>query len=283
MASTAISHTVGSHSPSTNDWIIYLARAGYAARGVIYLLVGGLAVMEAFGLGGETTGSRGALATLVDEPWGKTMLFIIGVGLLGYAFWRLIQAHYDLDNHGRDAKGIATRVGMVVSAITHIILATWAFTAVFASGSGDSGGQHRWTAWLLDQPGGEIWLSLIGLAVAGAGVMQIVKGYKAKFEKYLDAGYDRWPWARPLCRFGLIARGVVFVILGWLVVQAAVTHDPGRAGGVGEVLNWLKDQPWGWVIFTVIALGLVAFGAYSILEAVYRKVNPPHHLQATPA
>lgn len=270
-------------SADAQDGLTYLAKAGYAARGVVYLLIGGLAAMAAVGAGGETTGSRGALDNLTDSTAGQVLLFLVGVGLVGYAIWRLVQAHYDLDSYGRDGKGLVKRAAMVISAFTHIALATWVFTALFAGDSSGGDGQQRWVGWLIEQPGGPIWVGLIGLAVAAAGVAQIVKGWKANFEKYLDPEYVKLPWARFISRFGLIARGVVFVILGWFFLQAALTYEPGQAGGLGAVLQWLGEQAWGWLILGVVALGLVAFGVYSILEAIYRRINPPSELRATPA
>lgn len=278
MSTAPSAHVPGIGQTDTDDVLTWLARLGYAARGVVYLLVGGLALLAAFGAGGELTGSKGALATLADETWGQVLLFIIGVGLLGHALWRFLQAHYDLDRHGKDAKGLAVRGGLLASAVIHLLLATWVYTLLFenaGSGGGDEG-SHKWVSWLLDKPGGKVWVTLLGLAVIGAGVAQIIKGWREKFEKYLSVNYERWPWANAVCRFGLVARGVVFLILGWFFIQAAVQSDSGEAKGLGGVLEWLQEQPWGGVLLGVMALGLLAFGVYSLIEAVYRRIQTPN-------
>jgi hypothetical protein len=253
-----------------------MARLGYASRGVVYLAVGALAVMSALGSGrGQTTGPRGALTVVGDGPFGTSILILLAIGLLSFAAWRLLQAYYDVDHKGREAKGIAARGGQLVSAFIHLTLAIWVFTALTASGggSGDDEGSHRWTAWLLDKPGGQWLVGLVGLIVIGAGIGQIIKGYKAKFEDHLSLDYDRWPWARAVCRFGLIARGIVVGMIGGLFIRAAVRHSAGESGGVATVLRELQQQPWGWILLTVAALGLFAFGLYGLVEARYRRIN----------
>lgn len=260
-----------------------LARLGYASRGAVYLLVGGLAVLAAFAGRGQVGDERDALSRLAEQPWGKALLAAICLGLFGYALWRFIQAYYDVDHHGREAKGWAVRIGLVVSGVANILLGVWVFTALL-SGNGDSGGdgKHAWTARALEWPGGPWIVGAVGAIVIGVGVLLVVKGYLAKFEKYLTFDYHRWPWARPLCRFGLIARGVVIGIIGWFFVQAAIDHEPGRAGGIAEVFQELQRQPWGAVLFVVVALGLMAFGVYSLVEAAYRKINPPADMTRAP-
>lgn len=266
-------------------WLCYLARLGYAARGAVYLLVGGLAVLAAFAGRGQVGNERDALSTLADEPWGLALLGAICVGLLGYAIWRFVQAYYDVDNHGREAKGLAVRAGMVISGVANILLGVWVFTALLSGngGGGDEGAQrHAWTAWGLQQPGGRWLVGAVGAIVIGVGVIHIIKGYFAKFEKRLTLDYRRWPWARPLCRFGLIARGVVFGIIGWFFVQAALRYEPGRAGGIAEVFRELQDKPWGTLLFGIVALGLMAFGVYSLVEAAYRRIQTPDDMASAP-
>lgn len=285
MATHAISH------PSTSDAgqhasnaLIGLAKLGYAARGVVYLIVGGLAVMAAAGTGGETTGTKGALSSLTGEPWGRALLGLLALGLLGYSLWRFVQSYWDTDRHGRDGKGLAIRAGLMVSAVTHVVLAVWAATAALASGRSGGGddGAAKWVSWLSGKPGGWILVGLIGLAVIGAGVAHIAKGYRYKFEKYLDLDYKRWPWAQPLCRFGLIMRGIVFLILGSFFVKAALDAQADEARGLGGVLEWIGEQPWGWVLLGIVALGLIAFGLYSLIQAVYRRIDPPSDLTVAP-
>jgi hypothetical protein len=257
--------------------IAWLARSGYAARGVVYLIIGGLAVLAALGSGGQTTDSKGALVTILQQPFGKVLLALVALGLVGYAIWRLVQASMDPDNHGTDAKGVAVRGGLLVSAVSHVLLAFFALSLIFgwgAGGGGDSGTQD-WTAWLLQQPFGRWLVALVGLAVIGAGLAHMVKGYKAKFEKYLQMDHDLLDKTSPICRFGLIARGVVFLIIGGFLVVAAWRFSSGDVVGLQGALQTLQQQPYGWILLGIVALGLFAFGVYSLIEARYRRIDAP--------
>ena len=274
-------------------WLIALARAGYGARGLIYIIVGIIAITVAW-WGGQAEGSRGALADVVDTTWGTVLVFIVAVGLVGYAAWRFVQSFLDADNHGTDAEGLVIRAGLLVSGLTHSALAFYAFTLVFvgagpdsatsgggggaSGGGGGGGGEETWSGWLLDQPGGPWILGLIGLCIVGAGVAQFVKGYKAKFIEHFDPEFRKWPWALPICETGLIARGIVFVIMGGFVMYAAYTYDPGKVRGLGGVLNTIKEQPWGSWLIMAVGLGLLAFAVYSLMECVYRRVQGPGDL-----
>jgi hypothetical protein len=261
----------------TNRRLALLARSGYAARGVVYLIVGGLAVLAALGQGGQTTDTEGALTTLLAQPFGKILLAMVAVGLIGYALWRVVQALADVDHHGTDPKGLAIRGGLLVSAVTHTLLAVFALSLIFgggSSGGGDSGARN-WTAWLLQQAFGRWLVGLIGLAIVGAGIAHMIKGYGASFEKFLQMDAATLDKVSPVCRFGLIARGLVFVIIGGFLIVAAVELDSAQARGLQGALQTLQQQPYGWILLGIVALGLVAFGVYSLIEAWYRRIDPP--------
>ncbi len=264
----------------TNRRLALLAHSGYAARGVVYLIVGGLAVLAACGKGGQTTDTRGALTTLLTQPFGKVLLGTVALGLIGYALWRVVQALADVDHHGTGPKGLAIRAGLLVSAATHTLLAVFALSLIFGWGSsmGDSGGgsgAQNWTAWLLQQPFGRWLVGLVGLAIVGAGVAHMIKGYRARFKKYLQMGPATLERVSPVCRFGLIARGVVFLIIGGFLIVAAVEFNSAEARGLQGALRTLQQQPYGWILLGIVALGLVAFGVYSLIEAWYRRIDAP--------
>ena len=266
-----------------NSKLIHLvARAGYAARGAIYVIVGGMAALSALGRGGETTDSRGALGELLSAPFGKTLLAAMTVGLLCYAAWRALQAVMDADSHGTDAKGLAVRGGMAVSAITHVGLAFFAGSMAFGwgmgSGSGGSGDESskEWTGWLLSQPFGPWLVTGVGLVIAGVGVAHFFKAWKASFEKRLVMNEKERAVITPISRFGLAARGVVFLVIGGFFIVAARQHDPSEARGLSGALQALQQQPFGDLLLGVVAFGLLAFAAYSLIEAVYRRISIDH-------
>ncbi|PRY64011.1 uncharacterized protein DUF1206 [Vreelandella songnenensis] len=263
-------------APDHRDAITLFARMGYAARGVVYLLIGGLAALAAFGEGGQTEGSRGALERVLTAPFGKIILAVIALGLLGYAMWRTIQALKDADHHGNDAKGLAIRAGLMVSAVTHTLLAFYAASLIFRLGgsSGESNGSQGTVSWLLQQPFGRWIVGAVGLAIIGAGIAHGLKGLKAKFDKNFDMPEHTKRWAYPVCRFGLSIRGLVFVIVGSFFLIAAYQISPSEAGGTEEVFSALRSQAYGQWLLAFVAVGLFAFGAYSVLAAIYRRINP---------
>lgn len=164
-----------------------LARAGYGARGILYLLVGGLAGLTAFGQGGQTTGSRGALVRILQTPWGDILLGAMIVGLLGYALWRAIQAIKDTDDHGPTTTGILIRSGLFVSAISHAMLAFFAFSLIFTlGGSSDSsgGGAAGMATWLFSQSFGRWLVAAVGVALVGAGIAHEIKAWKTQFDRH---------------------------------------------------------------------------------------------------
>ena len=256
----------------------FVARAGYAARGIIYVIVGGLAALAALGQGGGTTDSRGALSTVLSAPFGKFLLAAIALGLLGYAAWRAVQALLDVDDHGTGLKGVAIRSGLAVSAITHVALAFFAASLAMGWGTGGgsgNGSSQEWTAWLLGQPLGPWLVAAVGLVIAAVGVAHIVKAWRADFLRRFDMDSREREFISPISRFGLAARGVVFLLIGGFLITAAVQHDPSEARGLSGALQALQQQPFGWFLLAVLAVGLVAFGAYSLIESVYRRVVVP--------
>jgi len=245
-----------------------LAKLGYIARGAVYLVIGGLAIMAALGAGGETTDSKGAIEEILEKPFGTFLIILLVIGLFGFMIWRLIQALSDTDDHGTSAKGLAIRGGLIVSAATHALLGLWAIKLMLGDEQGSQNNQQ-----FLSTDGGQIVLGIVGLAFAGAGLATIYKGCKASFERYMKIPGNHRNWARPLCRFGLISRGVVWCILAWFCIDSAFTAKSGEIKGIADALNALHQGPHGTWLFAIVAAGLFAFGVYSVLEAFYRRID----------
>jgi hypothetical protein len=180
-AADEVAETIGKHV-----WVERLARFGYAAKGIVYIVVGVLATMTAAGVGGEATGAHGALRSIARQPYGTIMLGIVAVGLTAYVIWRWVQAITDADDKGTGAKGIALRTGYAFSGLVYAGLALTAARILFgARDDGRPSAAQSWTARIMALPFGDWLVILAGLAVIGFGLYQCYKGYKAKFRKRL--------------------------------------------------------------------------------------------------
>lgn len=255
----------------------WAARGGYAARGVVYLVVGFFAVLAAIG-SGNTEDTQGALKKLLEQPFGGILLGIVGLGLLAFAGWRFIQAIGDPDDHGTDGKGIVVRIAMLASGLIHLGLAVFAAGLLFNIGqSGGSGGggdpTSGWLSWLFGHTWGRYVALAITLVPIGIGLAHIKKGWQAGFEKYFDPDYNKMGIVKPICSFGLIARGVIFIVIGILAFYGGGIYDANDAPGLQDALSWIQALPAGWLALLAIALGLVAFAAYAFVEAAYRRIG----------
>lgn len=257
------------------EWIVPMARAGYAAKGAVYVLVGILAFMSAFGLGGSVGGAREALEALQPKTFGTVLLALIAAGLACYSVWRLVQSICDPEDRGNDAKALAARTGLAFSGVVHLGLA-WA-TVQMIRGQGGSGGnaEEGWTAKLLAQPFG-VWLvGLVGAVVAGVAVYQIYRGVSGRFKKRLVLselnGKVRQQVCR-VCQFGLVARGLSFAIIAWFFIRAAIHYNAQESGGLREALGALAAQPYGPWLLGAMGLGLASYGVFAFVEAKFRRI-----------
>lgn len=255
-------------------WVEPLARFGYAARGVVYAFIGVLAVQAAFFGRGQTTGPEGAIQTIAEQS--KVLLVLIAIGLFGYALWRFVQGILDPENKGRDAKGLAQRVAMVASGVVYTGLALLALRLIAQGGGGaGAGGRASMTAKLLSLPFGRALVILAGLGVIASALQQLHSAFTGKFQRRLKTG-EMSPEEQRLAvrtgQLGLTSRGIAFLITGWFLIQAALRFDPSRARGLGGALETLARQPYGPWLLGIVAVGLVAYGAFSFLQARYRRI-----------
>ncbi|WP_315785056.1 DUF1206 domain-containing protein [Fischerella sp. JS2] len=263
------------HHPSS--WIERLARFGYISKGVVYAIVGFLALQAAVGSGGKTTDSQGALQTIVKQPFGQILLALIAIGLLGYVIWRFVEAIKDPQNKGTDAKGLAQRFSYIINGL---IYAGLAFTAIkLALGTGGNSNTNStqdWTARILSQPFGRWLIGTVGVLIIGFAFYQFYQAFSNKIRKRLNltelSNAER-KWVMTICRFGVAARGVVFCIIGWFLIQAATQYDPTHAGGLDQALQTLAQQPYGSWLLGIVALGLIAYGVYMVVQARYSQLG----------
>ncbi len=269
--------TAQSSLNTASPWIERLARFGFVAKGVVHILIGFLAARAAIGSGGSTTGSSGALRSITDEPLGQVMLGIIAAGLFGYAAWRIIEAVLDTSGNGTEAKGLAIRAGSAGKALIYGGLGLEAARLAMGSSSGgsDKGAKH-WTAVALGQPFGQALVVLAGVAIAAYGVYQLVKAWKAELNDDLELSrvpHGTRGWIMKISRFGIAARGVVFCLIGYLLVAAGINRRSSQAEDVEGALSALGSDPFGPIALATVGIGLIAYGLYEFLNAKYRKIN----------
>jgi hypothetical protein len=258
-------------------WLVPLGRAGYAANGLVYLIVGYLAAQAALGVGGETTDTGGALGHIVQAPFGRVLLAVVGLGLAGYAVWRLLQAALDTEHEGDEPGGLVVRTGFGIAGLAYAGLSLSAFAmALNRAGQPDQeqATQDR-TAWLMSQPFGPALVAIVGLIFIGVGLSQFVVAYRASFARKLrqdEMSHQQQQLVGLAGRLGHTARGVVFLLTGAFLVVAGVQSRPDQARGLGGVLASLAQQPFGPWLLGLVALGLVAYGISMLLAARYRRM-----------
>ncbi|WP_159396878.1 DUF1206 domain-containing protein [Sorangium cellulosum] len=255
-----------------------LARVGFAAKGLVYVLIGALSLQTAIRGSGETAGGREAVGVIGDQPFGQVLLFVVGIGLLGYALWREVLAIKDPGHVGRDAKGTAERVGWAISGVVSAGLALTAFQLALGHDSGRGGGTATWVGTLMEQPFGGVLVGLAGVAVIGVAVAQIRKSMKCRFARDLDTARmspTERTWVFRMARGGLISRGVVFGIIGSALIKAAIAHDPGQSKDLNDALATVAASPFGTVLLVLVAAGLCAYGVYMFFCTRYSKLSHP--------
>ena len=249
----------------------WLASAGLVARGVVYALMGALALGLALGIGGKTTSQQGALRTIGQQPLGKLILVTVAAGLAGYSIWRLTRA---VIGHGQVVEdSTMDRVAGLVSGIGYGALCITAITIVAGSSSG-SQGTTQTTGGVLSWTGGTVIVAIVGAIVLGVGLQQIHHGLSAKFleeTKTEQMGEHSKRVLTALGTFGFPARGVAFALVGFFLIKAAVDFDPQAAVSVDGALSKLANASYGPILLGVVAAGLLGFGVYSIVESRYRK------------
>jgi hypothetical protein len=265
---------------AAHPWVEKLARFGFAAKGIVYFVVGLLAAQAAFGTGGRTTDTSGALNTIVSQPFGKFLLALVTIGLIGYAIWRVVQAIFDPEHPGKktETKQIAQRVGYGFSAIAYSGLALTAIRLIMGNSSGGGDSTQDWTARFMAQPFGRWLVGLAGLVVIAVGLSYLYQAYKAKFQRHFNLqlmSETERKWTKRLGQFGIAARGVVFSIIGLFLVLAALRANANEARGLGGALAALAAQPFGPWLLGIVALGLIAYSIYSLIEARYRQIRQP--------
>ena len=255
-------------------WIVRFARVGYAAKGIVYVLIGWLALRAALG-NGSAENTRGTFQELANEPFGNTILALIGLGLLAYALWLAYAAGA---NPERD--GIPRRISRGFLALVNGSLALAAIQIGPGSSAGGGDEADLWTARALAQPFGNFIVIAVGVGIALYGLRQLQRGMSTKLDKRLRLPAmtpERRKFLVNASRAGLAARGVVFVLIGVFLVRASLNTNPGEAIDLGGALRVLEQQGYGSVMLGIVAFGLAGYGIYELLRARYRFIGARGH------
>ncbi|MBO0663328.1 DUF1206 domain-containing protein [Jiella sp. MQZ9-1] len=257
------------------DWLKGAARAGYAARGLVFIIVGYFSFRAAFA-SGQAMDTKDAIEVIAGSGFGTILLAAMVIALAAFCLWRLIQVAMDVDNHGIDAKGVFVRTGLLISAFSYGALAVYSVTLLLGQGAGSGSGGKSGVIAYAYEAGFGVWLTyLIAAGMAAAAIAHLVKGVKAGFEKYMAIPSDRRWLLKPVCQFGLIARAVTFVVLAGLLATGAAGYESGETPGIDAALREISSWSFGWLFLSLTGLGLVAFGVYSLAEAMYRRIEMP--------
>jgi hypothetical protein len=250
----------------------WLSRVGFVARGLIYAIIGVLALKLAVGHGGKLTDQQGALHTVARQPFGKLLLTLVAIGLGGYALWRFVRA-----GMGRGPEGSDTgfdRVAALASGLVYLGMCLVAVRILAGSPRG-SANPDKTTAGVFGWPAGTWIVAAAGLALIGVGLYQGYRGVTKDFladSKTEEMGPGIKSWIGWIGMVGHLARMVVFALAGAFLVKAAVDYDPRSAVGIDGALAKLLHEPLGRLLLGVVAAGLIAFAAYSFSDARFRRI-----------
>ncbi len=258
-------------------WLGRIGRVGLAAKGISYALVAVMATLLAVGVGARATDREGALEVVARESYGRLLILGLALGFAAYAVWRLAQAVFDRADEGTDGKGIAKRVGYLARAVLYGGLAVTALTLLDGTGSDSSETQEtrRTTAEALSWPGGQWLVGAVGVGLLAAAGFNGYRALTQKFEQkwYVDDLSEQTQrFVAGMSSIGLLARFVVFGLIGLFVVKAAYQYDAKEAIGLDGALRKVADGAYGGVLLGGIAAGLFCYALFCLVEARYRRV-----------
>lgn len=253
-----------------------MARTGFVAKGVVYGIIGILTFKAAFDMGGQKAGQMQVLEWLEKQTFGNILLILMALGLASYAAWRFVQAIKDPEHIGDDKKGKAKRTGFFFSGLLYLGFAVMAALKAFGSSKGSSGssGSAQQSSFLASETG--LWvLGIVGAGIIIAGIFQFVKAYKNDYYKKLGLATlgdrKKRETVKKTAEFGLSARGVILLIIGFFAVKAAVNSNPSEIKTTQEAFSFIQESNYGPWLMGLVAAGLVAYAVYMFLMAKYRR------------
>jgi hypothetical protein len=266
------------HKAAFSPIVETLARLGYGMRGLIYIIMGLLAISVALGKGGAPADQQGAIAAIGRQPAGMFLLWVVLIGLASYSLWGVIRALFDPLHKGHNAKGLLARGAYLVSAAVYLLLVFVTYGYITGAGStAQSGAQTQQSlATVMSKPGGAWLIGILGLVVIAIGLYQIYQGFNASFDKQFETYHmtsKQNKWATQLGRFGTATRGLILAIIGGSLCVAAFQSSPNQPIGIDAALATLLRQPFGVWLLAIAAVGLIAFGVFSMLSAAWFRLK----------
>lgn len=256
-------------------WKDRLGRIGLTGRGALYGVIAVLALQLAVGSPEGDASPEGAIEWIAGQPFGKFLLVLLTSALFSLAAWRILDAVFgdpvegdSASDRARFAAKAAVYLGFAIASLS-AMLANWSGTSGSGSGSSDGQTQKEATAFVIGWPMGQWIVGAVGLGVIGYAVYMFK--HHAIDEKFMKRLSTDLTTVRTLGRAGYGARSVVWAVVGGLLIQAAVTYDPNKAGGLSAALQRLAQTTGGPVLLALVALGLFAFAAFCVAEAKYRR------------
>ena len=254
------------------------ARLGYVARGLVYIAIGSVAVLAAAGLTPRAEGALGALEAWGDWPPGVALIWLIGLGLYGFAGWRVLQSVFDADRQGRSPRAWASRAGQAISGLIYGGLAVSVFGLLDAiedlHEADDEARTREFVATVLTWPLGEALVLGLGVFIAGAGIGNMIRAVLGHFGRGLKCNTPTAAWAGALARMGYFGRGLAMLPAGAFMLAAGWHARASEAKSLGGVLQALHHQRLGDTVLVMLAGGLMAFGAFAFFEAWRRPIRP---------
>lgn len=262
-----------------NPWMERLTRLGYAVKGFLYVAIGFIAIAGALGKSKTPADQLGAITTFARLPNAEIFLWVILVGLVAYALWGVVRAVVDPFHKGTDLKGLLARGGYLISAATYASFVLPTYDLIRGSRhSANSNSTVHLVSRVMNMPMGRWIVGAVGVAAIAAGLYQIYSGIKQNYDEVFKSyrlSAQQIKVARQVGRFGTIARGIVFGLVGFFIALAAWRANPGSAQGFNGALKYLAQQPYGIYLLLVVALGLIAFGIYSFMNAAWFRMQRP--------
>jgi hypothetical protein len=254
-----------------------LARLGYGVRGLMYITIGAIALQAAIGKAASPADQIGAIAALGRLSTGRTLLWLILVGLVAYALWGIVRAVVDPFHKGSDTKGWLARGGYLISAVSYLFFALATYGLLHGSGSsGGSGQTIQFVSKIMQVSAGRIIIAVIGIATLVGGLYQIYSGITMNFEQTLKPYAltpEEYRTAKDMGKIGMAVRGLVIGMMGVFLVLAATSADPSKARGFSGALTFLGQQPYGIYLLGIVAAGLIFLGLYSLMSAVWFRLK----------